>query len=253
MHSQPARRSSRFVAPCVVACSCFAPVAVADIIYQTNTPFGGPFGLIGFDVFEEQSVALRFTPEADFTLDRVSLWFMNNDDTGGHPLVNVTLRTNDAAGGGIPSDVVLEQWQFNVSAVGWAPVLEHLDSVTHPALEAGTHYWVVAESASGPFINGVWNWAALDSGFMSICNGSPCEWSPAPKQPGAVGAGVIEGTPQTVEGDVDGDGDVDADDLVAVILAWGPCPAPPATCAADVNDSGAVDADDVVAVILNWG
>jgi hypothetical protein len=53
--------------------------------------------------------------------------------------------------------------------------------------------------------------------------------------------------------DVNGSGAVDADDLVAVILAWGPCPAPPATCEADVDASGEVDADDLVAVVLAWG
>jgi hypothetical protein len=53
--------------------------------------------------------------------------------------------------------------------------------------------------------------------------------------------------------DVDGSGAVDADDLVAVVLAWGKCPAPPALCDADVDDSGAVDADDLVEVILAWG
>jgi hypothetical protein len=53
-----------------------------------------------------------------------------------------------------------------------------------------------------------------------------------------------------VPGDVNGDGDVDADDLVEVILAWGPCPPPP--CPADLDDNGVVDADDLVLVILNW-
>jgi hypothetical protein len=53
--------------------------------------------------------------------------------------------------------------------------------------------------------------------------------------------------------DVDDTGAVDVDDLVAVILAWGPCPKPPAECPADIDDSGAVDVDDLVAVILGWG
>jgi hypothetical protein len=59
---------------------------------------------------------------------------------------------------------------------------------------------------------------------------------------------TIQGTP----GDVNGDGTVDADDLVAVVLAWGDCPAPPSACPADVNGSGSVDADDLVMVILLW-
>jgi hypothetical protein len=49
--------------------------------------------------------------------------------------------------------------------------------------------------------------------------------------------------------DTDDDGDVDVDDLVAVILAWGDC----TNCAADVNGSTVVDVDDLIAVILGWG
>ena len=55
-----------------------------------------------------------------------------------------------------------------------------------------------------------------------------------------------------VVGDTNGDGTVDADDLVAVILAWGTCPVPPAACTADVDHNGQVDADDLVLVILHW-
>jgi hypothetical protein len=53
--------------------------------------------------------------------------------------------------------------------------------------------------------------------------------------------------------DINNSGEVDVDDLIAVILAWGPCAAPPATCDADVNASGEVDVDDLIAVILAWG
>lgn len=56
-----------------------------------------------------------------------------------------------------------------------------------------------------------------------------------------------------VPGDVNGDGHVNIDDLLAVINSWGACPVPPATCAADVNDSGAVNIDDLLMVINGWG
>ncbi|MHC5002256.1 MAG: FG-GAP-like repeat-containing protein [Planctomycetota bacterium] len=61
-----------------------------------------------------------------------------------------------------------------------------------------------------------------------------------------------ETVPACCPADVTGDGVVDVDDLVAVILAWGACPAPPEGCPADLNGDGAVDVDDLVAVILGW-
>jgi hypothetical protein len=51
-------------------------------------------------------------------------------------------------------------------------------------------------------------------------------------------------------------GVVDIDDLLAVINAWGPCPAPPATCAADIappGGDGAVGVPDLLAIINAWG
>jgi hypothetical protein len=45
-----------------------------------------------------------------------------------------------------------------------------------------------------------------------------------------------------------GNGAVDVDDLILVILSWGQTDVP-----ADINGSGVVDVDDLIAVILNWG
>jgi hypothetical protein len=61
-------------------------------------------------------------------------------------------------------------------------------------------------------------------------------------------AKMIRISPQRTA-DVNGDGAVNADDLIEVILRWGACPAP---CPADINSNGQVDADDVVAVVLGW-
>jgi hypothetical protein len=61
---------------------------------------------------------------------------------------------------------------------------------------------------------------------------------------------------QHCDGDVDGSGTVDADDVVEVILGWGACAACPPSCEADITPFGGncnVDADDLVEVILNWG
>jgi hypothetical protein len=46
-----------------------------------------------------------------------------------------------------------------------------------------------------------------------------------------------------------GNGQVNVDDLLAVIVAWGPC----AGCAADITGNGIVNVDDLLAVINAWG
>ncbi len=53
--------------------------------------------------------------------------------------------------------------------------------------------------------------------------------------------------------DVTGDGSVNVADLLSVISAWGPCPAPPAACPADINSDAQVNVADLLGVISAWG
>jgi hypothetical protein len=65
---------------------------------------------------------------------------------------------------------------------------------------------------------------------------------------GLVGSGLLDlSVEPNCAGDVDGSGEVDVDDLVAVILGWG------GTSEGDVDCSGDVNVDDLVTVILAWG
>ena len=59
-------------------------------------------------------------------------------------------------------------------------------------------------------------------------------------------------SPSFAPGDIDHNGVVDVDDLLAVINAWGTCP-PKGKCAADTNGDNQVDVDDLLNVINNWG
>jgi len=54
-------------------------------------------------------------------------------------------------------------------------------------------------------------------------------------------------------GDIDGDGDVDTADLLALLAAWGDCPDPPLMCPADFDGDGDVDTSDLLALLANWG
>lgn len=60
---------------------------------------------------------------------------------------------------------------------------------------------------------------------------------------------------QTCTGDTNGDGEVNVTDLLAVIGAWGTCPAPcpPSTCPADINGDCLINVTDLLAVIGAWG
>ena len=49
--------------------------------------------------------------------------------------------------------------------------------------------------------------------------------------------------------DVNGDGNVDVEDLLELIAVWGPCE----SCAADFDANGMVDIGDLLLLIGAWG
>jgi hypothetical protein len=51
-----------------------------------------------------------------------------------------------------------------------------------------------------------------------------------------------------VLGDVNGDGNVDVSDVLALVSAWGPC----SGCPEDLNQNGMVDVTDLLIVLGNW-
>ena len=43
-----------------------------------------------------------------------------------------------------------------------------------------------------------------------------------------------------------------SDRISAVLDKWGPCPPPPTACSADVDHNGVVNIDDLLAVVTHW-
>ena len=60
---------------------------------------------------------------------------------------------------------------------------------------------------------------------------------------------TIEIVDAPCDADLNGDGGVDADDLLAIFAGWGNCE----ECAADLDGDGLVDAADLIALLGAWG
>jgi len=69
---------------------------------------------------------------------------------------------------------------------------------------------------------------------------------------GPIGTVLLTPIIEPLPGDITGDGTVNVADLLAVIAAWGACPAQPATCPADLDSTGTVNVADLLTVIANW-
>lgn len=138
------------------AMTIIAGAAHADVIFDTGTPEPGFIGYYGFDVFVDQSVAVAFTPDEDYSLEQVGVWMMSNDFNSAGAPYTLSVRTDANGGMTIPGDTIIESWDVQTSAVGWVPVFETVDSVLNPVLNAGTTYWIVAESDSPAFVDAVW-------------------------------------------------------------------------------------------------
>jgi hypothetical protein len=54
--------------------------------------------------------------------------------------------------------------------------------------------------------------------------------------------------PQDGDGDTNGDGEVNVDDLIQIVMDWGPC----SGCEGDIDGNGSVNVDDLIVVIMNW-
>lgn len=150
--------------------------AQADTIFDTGTPDGGFFGFTGYDVFVGQSVAVAFTADQDYALDRIGVWMMSNDFDSAGRTYTLSLRTDANGGATSPSNSILESWNMATGAVGWNPVLDQAESSLHPLLSAGSTYWIVAESTEQPFVDPVWVWGSSPDGIL---NGN-IDWQSGP-------------------------------------------------------------------------
>jgi CxxC motif-containing protein (DUF1111 family) len=65
--------------------------------------------------------------------------------------------------------------------------------------------------------------------------------------------GFADACEPTCDGDVNGTGSVDIQDLLSVVNQWGACAALPASCSGDADFDGVVNVTDLLATIAAWG
>jgi hypothetical protein len=90
---------------------------------------------------------------------------------------------------------------------------------------------------------------SADGRFCAIV----CEWQDMAIPPSSESQIYLRDRGPHFLADIDGAGHVNIDDLLAVVSAWGDCPAAPVACAADITGDGVVGIDDLLLIIGNWG
>ena len=152
-------------------------------------------------------------------------------------------------------DVSDSEWHLTIKDSGDATVFG-------PAGEGSVYYYRdkvsnenICRLEEDPSSSITWL-SAYDDGSSSSTFGSPNQWTICP-DPASIAQdlGYIPdpscgGNPA----DINNDGMVNVDDLLAVINSWGICPT--GNCSADIaplGGDGQVNVDDLLAVINNWG
>lgn len=119
--------------------------------------------------------------------------------------------------------------------------------VQGPASLAGTLKITIASGVVDPSSGvPIMTAQSLTGSFAEVCGpvGMTVEY-----QPGQ----IIVHWPAACPGDFNADGAVGTSDLLALISAWGACPAPPAPCSADLNHDGVVSTTDLIELLALWG
>lgn len=128
---------------------------------------------------------------------------------------------------------------FLASAVGLDPANDYAPLAGSPAIDAGDNGALPADVATDLL------------GLARFIDDPNTPDTGVGKGP-IVDIGAIEfsgGAPQSVVGDMDGDGLVGPSDLAMLLAAWGPC----GGCVADLTGDGVVDGADLLVMLAHWG
>lgn len=108
---------------------------------------------------------------------------------------------------------------------------------------------VELEDAGGSAAYGLGHGVSTSEGIMIM--GSPGAKAAGTTQGGLVFGWDVRSTPGC-PADIEMTGNVDADDILALLLGWGTC-AGPSDCPEDIDGNGAANVTDLMVLLSNWG
>jgi hypothetical protein len=176
--------------------------------------------------------------------------FAADFSVGGRPLTLMLIHDNGTPGDVLDDTAAYLEHPNNVPGIGagWQSYDFAVPS-QETTLPAG---WALLNLGdSGSPANHTWDEVIQDVGRIRFFYGNPefffifQQWT--------LGLDNVRFTVDPMDGgcgaDVTGDGSVNIDDVVAVVLAWGTC----VDCAEDINGDDLVNIDDIVEVVLAFG
>ena len=137
----------------------FFILANSKIILDTG--FTTPdFGTDGFDIYNEQSVSLKFFSNTDCILDNLDVQLMSNSVNSFDQFIDITITDL--------SNIVLEDFKnVEVNVTGWTPTLFNVKSNLNPYITPGNFYKIKMESQNKLLENPIWC-IVNSSGFISV-------------------------------------------------------------------------------------
>ena len=211
-------------------------------LHMTNGSIGSPDDYFGFSVaLEGNRMAAGCYRDDTYGEDAGSIWIMEKVFDGwafaNYPPPEPQAGAQYGVSLALSGERLLVGARFGMvdSVMTGRAYLLGLEDFQWPLLETLDGEGLVAEAEFG--------WAVAMQSERAVV-GSPYQptigdldgWN-----------GLINGC--DCPGDVDGDGQVGVNDMLAVLDAWGDCPEP---CDADVDDNGTVDVNDVLFIISMW-
>ena len=114
------------------------------------------FGNDGFDIYKNQTVAVRFFSNTENNLKEINLWMMSNVYFEPFPVINLSLTKGDSKRPSINDTIIEEFKNIVVNVTGWISTKFTINSVSNPFIPSGNFYWVIVKSDNMLLEDAIW-------------------------------------------------------------------------------------------------